>query len=74
MQVFALGLEKKSHAMKKQKRKQESLVLKMLPKDVVQKLNRHTHLLVEAQNMIHVFKMMICIELINIRGLNQGGA
>ena len=34
-----MGLEKKSHAMKRQKKKQESLVLKMLPKDVVDKLN-----------------------------------
>jgi class 3 adenylate cyclase len=37
--VFALGLEKKSHAMKRQKKKQEKLVLRMLPKDVVDKLN-----------------------------------
>ena len=37
--MFALGLEKKSHAMKKQKKKQEKLVLRMLPKDVVDKLN-----------------------------------
>ena len=37
--MFALGLEKKSHAMKRQKKKQEKLVLRMLPKDVVDKLN-----------------------------------
>ena len=35
MQVFALSVEKKSHDMKKQKKKQEKLVMKMLPKVIV---------------------------------------
>ena len=38
-QVFAVSVEKKSDDMKKQKRKQDALILKMLPKDVVEKLN-----------------------------------
>ena len=37
--VFAVSLEKKSHGMKRQKRKQDALILKMLPKEVVDKLN-----------------------------------
>lgn len=39
IQVFAVSVEKKSADMKKQKRKQDALILKMLPKDVVEKLN-----------------------------------
>lgn len=39
IQVFAVSVEKKSADMKKQKRKQDALILKMLPKDVVDKLN-----------------------------------
>ena len=38
-QVFAQGFAKKSYAMKRQQKKQEKLVLKMLPKEVVEKLN-----------------------------------
>ena len=38
-QLFAVSVEKKSHDMKRQKRKQDGLILKMLPKDVVAKLN-----------------------------------
>ena len=39
IQVFALSVEKKSADMKKQKKKQDALIYKMLPRDVVQKLN-----------------------------------
>ena len=39
IQVFAVSVEKKSADMKKQKRKQDALIFKMLPKDVVEKLN-----------------------------------
>lgn len=38
-QMFALSLEKKSDDMKKQRRKQDTLILKMLPRVVVEKLN-----------------------------------
>ena len=38
-QVFAVGFAKKSHDMKRQKKKQEKLILKMLPKEIVTKLN-----------------------------------
>ena len=38
MQVFALSVEKKSHDMKKQKKKQEKLILKMLPKVIVERV------------------------------------
>jgi len=38
IQIFALSVEKKSNDMKKQKRKQEKLVLKMLPKAIVQRV------------------------------------
>ena len=38
LQIFALSVEKKSNDMKKQKRKQEKLVLKMLPKAIVQRV------------------------------------
>ena len=38
-QVFAVGFSKKSHDMKRQKKKQEKLILKMLPKEIVTKLN-----------------------------------
>ena len=39
VQVFAVGVAKKSHDMKRQKKKQEKLILKMLPKEIVTKLN-----------------------------------
>ena len=39
IKVFAVGFAKKSEAMKKQKKKQEKLVLTMLPRQVVDKLN-----------------------------------
>jgi class 3 adenylate cyclase len=39
LQVFAVSVEHKSHAMKRQKRKQEALIYKMLPKAVVDKLS-----------------------------------
>ena len=39
IQVFAVSVEKKSADMKKQKKKQDALIYKMLPRDVVQKLN-----------------------------------
>jgi len=38
IQVFALSVEKKSHDMKKQKKKQEKLILKMLPKVIVERV------------------------------------
>ena len=38
LQIFALSVEKKSNDMKKQKRKQEKLVLKMLPKAIVERV------------------------------------
>ena len=37
--LFAESVEGKTVQMKKQKKKQDSLILKMLPKDVVEKLN-----------------------------------
>ena len=39
IQIFAVSVEKKSEDMKRQKRKQDALILKMLPKGVVDKLN-----------------------------------
>ena len=39
IQVFAVSVEKKSLDMKKQKKKQDALIFKMLPRDVVEKLN-----------------------------------
>ena len=36
--VFALSVEKKSADMKKQKKKQEKLILRMLPKVIVEKV------------------------------------
>ena len=39
IQVFAVSVEKKSADMKKQKKKQDALIFKMLPRDVVEKLN-----------------------------------
>ena len=38
-QVFAVGFAKKSYDMRRQKKKQEKLILKMLPKEIVTKLN-----------------------------------
>ena len=38
LKVFAISFEKKFHGMKRQKRKQDALILKMLPKEVVDKL------------------------------------
>ena len=38
-QIFAEGFAKKSYDMKRQKKRQEKLILKMLPKEVVAKLN-----------------------------------
>ena len=35
LKVFAISFEKKFHGMKRQKRKQDALILKMLPKEVV---------------------------------------
>ena len=37
--MFAVSVEKKSVDLKRQKKKQDALILKMLPKDVVAKLN-----------------------------------
>ena len=39
IQVFAVSVEKKSADMQKQKKKQDALIFKMLPRDVVEKLN-----------------------------------
>ena len=36
--VFALSVEKKSADMRAQKKKQEKLIMKMLPKDIIQRV------------------------------------
>ena len=51
MQVFALSVEKKSHDMKKQKKKQEKLILKMLPKVIVERVIRTEQLLLRLSRV-----------------------
>ena len=51
MQVFALSVEKKSHDMKKQKKKQEKLILKMLPKVIVERVLRREQLLLRLSRV-----------------------
>ena len=38
VQVFAISVERKSDDMKKQKKKQEKLIMKMLPKAIIEKV------------------------------------
>ena len=58
-QVFAQGFAKKSYAMKKQKKKQERLVLKMLPKEVVAKLNEGLNTAEEFESATLYFSCVV---------------
>ena len=58
-QVFAQGFAKKSYAMKKQKKRQERLVLKMLPKEVVEKLNEGLNTAEEFESATLYFSSVV---------------
>ena len=54
-----MGFAKKSEAMKRQKKKQEKLVLKMLPKEVVDKLNEGLNTAEEFESATLFFSSVV---------------
>ena len=58
-QIFAEGFAKKSYDMKRQKKKQEKLILKMLPKEVVAKLNEGLNTAEEFESATLFFSSVV---------------
>ena len=60
--MFAVSLEKKSHGMKRQKRKQDALILKMLPKEVVDKLNSGADIAENFESATLFFRLVMIVQ------------
>ena len=58
-QIFAEGFAKKSYDMKRQKKRQEKLILKMLPKEVVAKLNEGLNTAEEFESATLFFSSVV---------------
>ena len=70
IQVFAVSVEKKSTDMKRQKKKQDALILKMLPKDVVAKLNSGTNIAENFESATLFFSSVVDFSEVTIKKCN----